>query len=160
RPISSPDSSSALYMSSALMCRWVLLARISRIFIRGSVTFRPAFLSSWLSTCRTPTGLETRLCSKIAAPSLLSPTGRALTNRRSPDDSPCAPVADPSAASCCLRIPPGHPSGQLLQGRRRRQADHGHDARSGAVRDGHADDPRSVSSEPLRLRAVRGFAGG
>src|ERR1700741_1234217 len=131
-------------MSSAERCRVVLPSRISRIFRRGSVTFRPALRRSLPST-----GSLRR--SAIAI-------GYHRVRPDYPPTDPHAPTFDRrdrraarGAAARRLHLSDEHPARQLPGGQDRGPAAARHDAHPGALPARLADDPRHLRQGPLGL---------
>src|SRR6516165_12746268 len=136
-------------MSSAERCRVVLPSRISRIFKRGSVTFKPALRrslpSTWASSgAQAPEGLG-RSAIRYDATTDYRPTD---------PDAPPHSLARHSAAhggARRLRLSHGRPAGQLSRGQDGRSAPGRHDAHAGAIPARHAARPRLLRQGTLGL---------
>src|SRR5579871_2459228 len=131
-------------MSSAERWRVLLPSRISRIFRRGSVTFKPALRRSLPSTWVLLGDFEP-LRAATGAP----PAGPAFRYDREDYDplpvthAPPAPPPRPPRPRRLprqrLRLSHGHPAGQLPRVQDRRPARGRHDAQPGALPARHAD---------------------
>src|SRR5215469_8446838 len=139
-------------MSSAERCRVVLPSRISRIFNRGSVTFKPALRRSLPSTWASG-----------GARALESLGSSAIRYDAAPDYRPTDPDAPPHSlarhlgsrrGAWRLRLSHGRSAGQLPGRQERRSAPGRHDAHAGAVPARHAARAGLLRQGPLGLRLL------
>src|SRR5215831_9020568 len=139
-------------MSSAERCRVVLPSRISRIFNRGSVTFKPALRRSLPSTWSSSgaRSLEGLGCSAIRYDA--APDYRPTDPDAPPHSLPRHPAARVDARR--LRLSHGHSAGQLPRGKDRRSASGRHDAHAGAVSARHAARSGLLRQGSLGLRLL------
>src|SRR3984893_2486643 len=140
-------------MSSADMWRVALPSRISRIFRRGTVTFKPALRRSLPSTRASPAERGSSRCGRSAI--------RYDCHDYYPPSGAAAPtlgrIRRPGAArddAQRLRLSHEHPAGQLPGRQDRRSAAGRHDPQPGALPPRDAAGARDIRQGPLGLRVL------